>query len=158
MAKTLQSTEEKVKPFRLVKYFTFTSLIVIFSGTIVLSILNTHWARTMQREESEKYALLLIENLNHQIFLQFAIPVVLKYGGISLREREQFERLDKVVRSTLHSFKVEMVNIYDMEETISYSFDKSLIGKKNYGGTAFKKALLGETVSKQVQAGNVIEF
>ena len=158
MAKTLQSTEEKVKPFRLVKYFTFTSLIVIFSGTIILSILNSHWARTMQREESEKYALLLIENLNHQIFLQFAVPVVLKYGGISLREKEQFERLDKVVRSTLHSFKVEMVNIYDMKETVSYSFDKSLIGKKNYGGAAFNKALLGETVSKQVQAGNMIEI
>jgi signal transduction histidine kinase len=158
MAKTFQSAEEKVKPFRLVKYFTFTSLIVIFSGAIVLSILNTHWARTMQREESEKYALLLIENLNHQIFLQFAIPVVLKYGGISLREKEQFEHLDKVVRSTLHSFKVDMVNIYDMKETISYSFDKSLVGKKNYGGAAFKKAVKGETVSKQVQAGNVIEI
>ena len=82
MAMTLQSSEEKVKPFRLVKYFTFTSLIVIFSGAIIISILNTHRARTMQREKSEEYALLLIENLNHQIFLQFIIPVALKYGGI----------------------------------------------------------------------------
>ncbi|MDY6792132.1 MAG: ATP-binding protein [Thermodesulfobacteriota bacterium] len=158
MAMTVQSSKEKVKPFRLVKYFTFTSLIVIFTGAIVLSILNTHWARTLQRAESEKYALLLIENLNHQIFLQFAIPVVLKYGGISLRKKEQFEHLDKVVRSTLHSFKVEMVNIYSMNETVSYSFDKSLIGKKNYGGAAFKKALRGETVSKQVQVGNMLEI
>lgn len=158
MTMTLQSSEEKVKPFRLVKYFTFTSLIVIFSGTIILSILNTHWARTMQREKSEEYALLLIENLNHQIFLQFIIPVALKYGGIRLREKEQFEHMDKVVRSTLHSFKVEMVNIYDMTETVSYSFDKSLIGKKDYGGAAYKKALKGETVSKQVQVGNIIEI
>ena len=97
MAKTLQSTEEKVKPFRLVKYFTFTSLIVIFSGTIILTTLNSQRVRTMQREESEKYALLLIENLNHQIFVQWNVPVVLKYGGISLREKEQFEHLDKVV-------------------------------------------------------------
>jgi len=158
MAMTLQSSEEKVKPFRLVKYFTFTSLIVIFSGAIILSTLNTHRARTMQREKSEEYALLLIENLNHQIFLQFIIPVALKYGGIRLREKEQFEHMDKVVRSTLHSFKVEMVNIYDMNETVSYSFDKSLIGKKDYGGAAFKKALKGETVSKQVQVGNIIEI
>ena len=158
MAMTLQSSEEKVKPFRLVKYFTFTSLIVIFSGAIILSILNTHRARTMQREKSEEYALLLIENLNHQIFLQFIIPVALKYGRISLREKEQFEHMDKVVRSTLHSFKVEMVNIHDMTETISYSFDKSLIGKKDYGGAAYEKALMGETVSKQVQVGNIIEI
>lgn len=158
MAMTPQSSEEKVKPFRLVKYFTFTSLIVIFSGAIILSMLNTHRARSMQREESEKYALLLIENLNHQIFLQFTIPVVLKYGRISLREKEQFEHMDKVVRSTLHSFKVETVNIYDMKGTISYSFDKSLVGKKDNGGAAFKKALLGETVSKQIQVGNIMEI
>ena len=158
MAMTHQSSEEKVKPFRLVKYFTFTSLIVIFSGAIILSILNTHRARSMQREKSEEYALLLIENLNHQIFLQFIIPVALKYGGIRLREKEQFEHMDKVVRSTLHGFKVEMVNIYDMNETVSYSFDKSLIGKKDYGGAAFKKALTGETVSKQIQVGNIIEI
>ncbi len=151
-------SEEKVKPFRLVKYFTFTSLIVIFSGAIILSVLNTHRARAMQREESEKYALLLIENLNHQIFLQFIIPVALKYGEIRLRKKEQFEHMDKVVRSTLHGFKVEMVNIYDMKETVSYSFDNSLIGKKDYGGAAFKKALMGETVSKQVQVGNIIEI
>jgi hypothetical protein len=44
------STEEKVKPFRLVKYFTFTSLIVIFIGTLVFSLLNTHWAKAMQKK------------------------------------------------------------------------------------------------------------
>jgi len=158
MTINLQSSEEKVKPFRLVKYFTFTSLIVIFSGAIIISILNTHQARSMQREKSEEYALLLIENLNHQIFLQFSIPVAMKYGRISLREKEQFEHMNKVVRSTLHGFKVEIVNIYDMKGIISYSFDKSLIGKKNYEGAAFKKALMGETVSKQVQVGNIIEI
>jgi two-component system sensor histidine kinase HydH len=59
---------ERAKPFRLVKYFTFSSLIVIFIGTIILSVLNTHWVRSMQYQKSEDYALLLIENLNHQVF------------------------------------------------------------------------------------------
>ena len=84
----------------------------------------------MQQKKSEEYARLLIENLNHQIFLQFILPVALKFGKIQLREKEQFEILDKVVRSTLHSFKVDMVNIYDMKNTISYSFDQELIGKQ----------------------------
>ena len=109
------TAEEKVKPFRLVKYFTFTSIIVIFFGTIVLSILNTHWSREMQREKSKEYALLMIENLNHQIFLRFIIPVAYEYGRIRLREKAQFELMDKVVRTTLHSFPVEMVNIYDLD-------------------------------------------
>lgn len=151
-------SEEKVKPFRLVKYFTFTSLIVIFLGTIALSMLNTHWARKMQHEKSEDYALVLVENLNHQVFLQFVIPAALKYGKIQLREKKQFERMDKVVRSTLHSFKVDMVNIYDMNNIISYSFDQGLIGKKNAGGTGYQYALEGKTTSKLVQRGNFLEI
>jgi hypothetical protein len=109
---------EKEKPFQLVKYFTYSSLIIIFIGSIILSMLNSHVARSMQRKDSEDYARLLIANLNHQVFLRFALPAALKYGKIQLRNKEQFEHLDQVVRSTLHSFKVDMVNIYDMNNTI----------------------------------------
>jgi two-component system sensor histidine kinase HydH len=148
------SIEEKVKPFRLVKYFTFTSLVVIFIGTLIFSLLNMHWAKDMQKKKSEDYARLLIENLNHQVFLQFIVPVALKFGKIQLRDEKQFERLDRVVRSTLHSFKVEMVNIYDMNNTISYSFDHSMIGKHNLGGKGYKDAISGKSSSKLIQNGN----
>jgi signal transduction histidine kinase len=154
----LNSSEEKSKPFQLVKYFTFTSLIVIFIGALVLSFLNTHLARTMQQKKSEDYAQLLVENLNHQVFLQFIIPIALKYGKIQLREKEQFERMDKVVRSTLHSFKVEMVNIYDIDNTISYSFDPSVIGKKDSGGKGYRDAVAGKSMSKLLRRGNWIEL
>lgn len=152
-------SEEKVKPFRLVKYFTFTSLIVMFIGTIVLSVLNTHWARRMELKKSETYALLLVKNLNHQIFIQFFIPVTLKFGKIRLRDKEQFELMDKVVKSALHSFKVDMVTIYDIKENIvSYSFDRELIGKRNTGGTGYQKAVSGRSTSKIVQRGNFFEI
>lgn len=154
----LNATEEKVKPFRLVKYFTLISLIVIFCGTLILFMLNTHWARAMQKKKSEDYANLLVENLNHQVFLQFIIPVALKFGKIQLRNKEQFIRMDKVVRSTLHSFQVDMVNIYDMENTISYSFDQAVIGKKDAGGKGFQDAVLGKTTSKLLQRGNLFEI
>ncbi len=150
--------EEKIKPFRLVKYFTVTSLVLIFLGTIVLSILNTHWARAMLRQNSEDYALLIVENLNHQVFLQFVLPIALKYGQIQLRNTEQYDRLDQVVRNTLHSFNVETVNIYDIDSTISYSFNQDLVGRGNMGGTGYKKALGGERVSRQVQQGNFFEI
>ncbi|MGA8178550.1 MAG: ATP-binding protein [Desulfobacterales bacterium] len=151
-------TEETVKPFRLVKYFTFTSLILIFIGTLVFSLLNTHWAKTMQEKKSEEYARVLIENLNHQVFLQFVIPVALKFGKIQLSDEEQFERMDKVVRSTLHSFKIDMVNIYDMDNTISYSFDHSVIGKENAGGKGYHDALKGKFTSNLIQNGNWFEI
>ena len=47
-------------------------------------------------------------------FLSLIAIIILattKYGEIRLRKKEQFEHMDKVVRSTLHGFKVEMVNI-----------------------------------------------
>ena len=144
---------ERAKPFQLVKYFTFSSLIAIFIGTIILSVLNTHWVRSMQYQKSEDYALLLIENLNHQVFLQFILPVGLKYGKIELRNQEQFERMDSVVRSTLHSFKVEMVNIYSKKDVIAYSFSQELVGIENHGGTFYKSALDGVSSSKLVQNG-----
>ena len=152
------SIAERAKPFRLVKYFTFTSLIVIFIGTIILSLLNTHWVRSMQYQKSEDYALLLIENLNHQVFLQFILPVGLKYGKIELRNQEQFERMDSVVRSTLHSFNVEMVNIYSKNDVIAYSFSPELVGKENLGGTFYKNALDGQASSKLVQNGTFWEI
>jgi signal transduction histidine kinase len=149
---------EKIKPFRLVKYFTFTSLIVVFVGAIILTVLNTHWMRSINRAKSEDYALLLIENLNHQVFLQFIVPVALKFGKIQLRNEDQYEHLDKVVHSTFHSFKVDTVNIYDMKNTISYSFDKELIGKKDLGGAGYQRALEGAATSKIVQRGNFWEI
>ncbi len=149
---------ERTKPFRLVKYFTFASLIVIFFGTIILSVLSTHWVRSMQYQKSEDYGILLIENLNHQVFLQFILPVGLKYGKIELSNKDQFERMDSVVRSTLHSFKIEMVNIYSKDDVIAYSFDSELVGKHNVGGTFYKNALTGKASSKLVQNGTFWEI
>lgn len=154
----LKLTEEKIKPFRLVKYFAFAGLIVIFLVTIILTVLNTHWVKSMQRKKSEDYARVLIENLNHQVFLQFVIPVVLMSGKIQLSKREQFERMDSVVRSTMHSFDVETVNIYSMDNQISYSFDQEMIGRENYGGTGYMQARNGKWNSRLVQRGNFLQI
>jgi len=158
MEETATIPAEKTKPFRLVKYFTLSSLIVIFVGTLVLSAFDTHLARKMQLQKSEEYAKLLIENLNHQIFLQFILPAVLKYNRIQLSNPEQYNRLDQVVRSTLHSFKVEMVNIYDMQSTISYSFNKNIVGRKDIRSSGYKEALEGNSSSRLVQRGNFFEI
>ena len=154
----LYPKDDKSKPYRFVKFFTFFSLIVIFIGTIILFMLNIHWARMMQFKKSEDYALLLVENLNHQIFIKFLLPVALAYGKIQLREKEQFERMDKVVRSTLHSFEVESVNIYDKNNVISYSFEEDLIGKEGLGGRELEMAFKGKPASRLVQRGNFIEI
>jgi len=150
--------EEKVRPFTLVKYFTYSSLAVIFIGILVLSILNAHWAKAMQLKKSEDYAYLLIENLNHQIFSQFVIPMAIKFGKIQLRNKEQFERLDKIVQSTFHSFNVASVTIYDIQNIVSYSLDPELIGKEDIGGPEYYEALEGNASSALEQDGNFVEI
>ena len=151
--------EERIKPFRLVKYFTFPGLVVIFLVTIILSVLNTHWVKSMQRQNSEDYARSLIENLNNQIFVQVIVPIGLMFeGNIQFGNKETFERMDKVVRNTLHSFEVETINFYSMDNTILYSFDSDLIGRKNFGGTGYQQALEGKITSKLVQRGNFFEI
>ncbi len=153
------TVEEKVKPFRLVKYFTFTSLIVIFLGTIVLCFLNIHWARTLQFKKSGDYALLLAENLNHQIYTQFQIPVYYIFGKIQLRNKKQFELMDRIVRSTLHSFRIDRVNLYDVKDNvISYSFDPDLVGKRDMGGEGYRNAVEGKVSTRLVQNGNFWEI
>jgi len=152
------ATDEKVKPFRLYKFFTLTSFIVIFIGTIVLSVLNTHWAREMQFNKNEDYALLLISNLNHQIFRQFVLPLSLKVEEIRLSKQYQFERMDTIVRGTLHGFKIERIQIYNMENVIIYSFDKEIMGIEDIGGPGYQNAVMGNQISELEQSGSFWEI
>ncbi len=149
---------KSVKPFRLVKFFTFSSLVIMFAATIIISALNAHWVRNILLEKSEEYASLLVENLNHQVISRFMLPVLVKYGAVRLREKKQFLLMDKVVRSTLHSFNVEKVTIYDEKNIISYSFDQSIIGQKNAGGVHYEKAMKNQSTSRLLQHGNFLEL
>ena len=147
---------ERLKPFKLVKFFTFTSLVVILLGTLVLSMVIARRAETVLIHKSEDYALLMAENLNHQVFIQFIIPAALQFGQvIQLRNEVLFERLDQVVRNTLHSFSVETVNIFAKEKNvIFYSFDKELLGKEGLGGEDYLQALQGKSASKLIRRGS----
>jgi two-component system sensor histidine kinase HydH len=146
---------DRLRPFKLVKYFSFTSLIVILLGTLVLSMVIARRAEMVLIKKSEDYALLMAENLNHQVFVQFIIPAALQFGQvIQLRNEVLFERLDQVVRNTLHSFRVEKVNIFAKEKNvIFYSFDKELLGREDLGGRDYLEALQGESSSKLTGRG-----
>jgi len=99
----------------------------------------------------ENHALLIANNLNHQVFHYFTIPVRYRYGAISLREKEQSDLMDKIVRTTIHSLNIEQVNIYDMEKgIIAYSTNRDLIGLTGRGGMEYKAALEGKHSSRLV--------
>lgn len=81
-----------------------------------------------------------------------------KYGEIKLREPEQSRLLDAVITSTLHSFHVEMVNIYGTDNIIGYSFDKEQVGREDAGGVMYEQAMQKETTSKLIQKGSFLEL
>ena len=49
----IANPHKKTKSFKLYKYFSITSFVFIFIGAIVLSYLNTHWARELQLKKNE---------------------------------------------------------------------------------------------------------
>lgn len=149
---------ESIKPFRLVKYFTLTSLVVILIPTLILSIFISQRAKNELFRQSEQYALLVAINLNHQVFSQFVLPTVLKYGRIMLDRPQQYERMDKVVRNTIHGFKVDRVDVYNLKGVISYSTDSSLVGFSGLGGRDFNLAREGKSSSRLVSRGGFLGF
>lgn len=148
-----------LQPFRLVKFFSFTSLVMILAAALSLSWVISNNARKVLLERSEAYSLLLAENLNNQVFQQFVIPAVLRYGEIALSNSQQFKRLDSVVRTTTHGFKVDSVTIYDSTQNIiSYSTIDELVGMRDKGGIEYEKARKGESNSTLVSRGNLLSL
>lgn len=154
--KTKKRDLESVKPFRLVKYLSLSSLVVILISTVLLSGFISQRAKAILLQKSEQYAHLLAENINHQVFFEFTLPTLIVDGEIRLSRKNQYERLDKVVRNTIHGFSVERVNIYDPDQVLTYSTVPGNIGTKGDLGAPFQKALKEESVSFLVGGGESI--
>lgn len=152
-------SEVNLKPFRLVKFFSFTSLAVILVSTLILSWVISNYTKDVLLERSEAYAQVFAENLNHQVFQQFVLPTVLRYGAIALRYPRQFDRLDTIVRNTTHGMNIEAVSIYDSKENvISYSTVAERVGSRDVGGDEYRRALKGENNSLMISDSTLLNL
>lgn len=148
-----------LEPFKLVEYFSFSSLAVILVLTLLLSWLISENARRVMLEQNEEYSLLLAENLNQQVFRRFVLPAVIRYGGIALRNPEQFELLDTIVKGVTQGLKIDSVTIYDSSRNIiSYSTLPELVGKPDVGAAEYYKALKGTPNSRFTYSGSVLSI
>ena len=137
----------KHKPLHFVKVLSWTILLLILGSNLGLSVFQAKYAERVLLEKQKQFGLLLAENLSHQIFTRFTLPTIIGYGQISLRNAEQFTRLDQVVRSTIHSFHVQEVRIYDPELRISYCTDPNMVNRYGLAGEGAKRALTNEDAS-----------
>ncbi|MCF8032631.1 MAG: hypothetical protein K9K66_06610 [Desulfarculaceae bacterium] len=141
------SQSEAAKPFQLVKYFSVTSLIIILLFSLLISTAVSRRASELFLQKREQYALLLAENLNHQVMTRFVVPTITNHGGINVGQPEQFTLLDAVVKNTIHSLHVLKVNILDLEGNIIYSTQPDYIGRVSDEGAAYQGAVAGGAVS-----------
>ncbi len=139
---------ETAKPFKLVNYFFLSSFIVMLIFAVSLTLLITQRSKEALLRKTEAFAVLLAENLNHQVFLNFVLPMALQRKEVRSRDPQQFKYLDVIVRNTIFSFKIEKVNMYDPLNIIAYSTDLSLVGKKGLGGPDYRKAMAGKYSSR----------
>ncbi len=128
-------------PFDFVKFLSWSVFVLLGGFSLALSISISNYAETTLLSKQEQFALLLAENLNHQIYRRFTLPTLIGYGYITLKNDEQYARLDQVVLSTIHSFHVMEVRVYDLVDRISYATNKDLVGKTEQAGEAVKNAL-----------------
>jgi two-component system sensor histidine kinase HydH len=150
-------TDKNRRQFRLVKFFAYASFIVLIIFSFPFSMVISRQAKDILMKSYENYALLLGENLNYQVFQNFVLPVTSQFGKIRLREKFQYELMDRIVRNTTHIFKIDLVNIYDINNgVIAYSTDPSLLGKKVRESLGYKKAVMGENSSRLIFGGDTL--
>ncbi|RJX33830.1 MAG: two-component sensor histidine kinase [Desulfarculus sp.] len=138
---------EATRPFQLVKHFSVTSLVIILLFSLLISSAVSRRAGDLFLKKREQYALLLAENLNHQVMTRFVVVALAEYGGINVGQPEQFKLLDAVVKNTIHSFHVGKVNILDLEGNVIYSTQPDYIGRVGDEDRPFQSAVAGKPVS-----------
>ncbi len=154
-----RSDREGLLPFELVKYFAFTSLALIFCASLLLSWILADNAQHVLLKRSQDYSQLFAENLNRQVFLQFVLPTVVRYGRIALSDKRQFRRLDGIVRNITRGMHIDSVTIFDSRENIiSYSTITELVGRRNMGGLEYEKAKKGEDNSILISSGSLFSL
>jgi len=154
-----RSANSGSQSFALVKYFSYTSLAVLLLASLLLTWILSNNAKKVMLERSDSYSRLFAENLNRQVFLQFVLPTVVRYGRIALSDSTQFERLDVIVRNITRGMLIESVSIFDSgENIISYSTEPDLVGKRDVGGIEYQKALDGESNSVLISSGSLLNL
>lgn len=153
------SQSEGLLPFELVKYFAFTALLLILVASLILSWIISNNARVVLLQRSEAYSELFADNLNRQVFLQFVLPTVVRYGRIALSEKNQHERLDQIVNNITRGMHIDSVTIFDSRENIiAYSTRAELMGKEDMGGLEYRKALAGENSTILISGGSLLSL
>lgn len=115
--------------FHLMLYYSITSFIVIGIVSFLVGEVFSRIEKNDLIERSEKYAGYIVNHVNLKMYEDFFIPVISKYGYIDLvNNQDQFNRLDKVIKSNIYGFNLKKAYLFDMNGQIVYSNISEHIG------------------------------
>lgn len=142
--------------FNLILYYTITSFTVIAILSLVVGWIFPRMESQELIKRSEKYTQYFIVHLNYEIYKDFVFPTLKRNKHIDLENnREQFKKLDKVVRENMFGLNIKKLYLYDLEGHISYSTVPEHVGFTLNRGVNKKldSAICGEPASALLLAG-----
>jgi len=132
-------------PLSYARALSWVSLLLIVCTSLGISAVIANSARESLLAKQTDFAMLLAENLNHQIYRRFTVPTMLVFGRIALRQTPIYDRLDQVVLSVVHGWNLKSLRIYDPSSTVAYSMDKGELGNTSLASAAVRNALGGSS-------------
>ena len=108
--------------FHLMLYYSITSFVVIGIVSFVVGEVFSRIEKNDLIERSEKYAGYIVNHINLEMYEAFFVPSMDKYGYIDLENnKEQFNSLDKIIKSNIYGFNLRKIYLFDMNGQIVYS-------------------------------------
>jgi signal transduction histidine kinase len=137
-----QTLPDQEKQFRLVKYFSSVSILVIFASCLVLAVLMTREAEDIIYERVVEDTIMIMDNLNYQMYNHFLLPIYREKGQAKLSEPEAYKFLDEVIENTVYGFDISRVAIYDDKYGMQVYSSDSDVPVVNY----FPSVVSGEII------------
>ncbi|MDR2459512.1 MAG: hypothetical protein LBE38_01825 [Deltaproteobacteria bacterium] len=148
---------DQEKQFRLVKYFSSVSIAVIFIGCLVLAGVMSGQAEDIIYDRVVEDTIMIMDNLNFQMYNHFLLPIYREKGQAKLSEPEAYSFLDSVIQNTVYGFDISRVALYDANYgRLVYSSDSDtpvVVYKLNAtSGELFPESDFAEPLSSYLEA------
>ncbi len=133
--------------FGFTKILSLSSLALILATGLILTVVISNSAREMLLEKQEQFATLLAENLNHQIYRRFILPTLIGFGSIELSKEAQYDRLERVIESSVKGLNIRSLRIYDTDGVVSFATNPEDVGEGALADKAIQDVI--ETMEKR---------
>lgn len=136
--------------FRLLRYFTFLSLISIIVASLLLGGLFRHIAEENLVLNEERNNIAIARLLSNAIWPEFS-DFLSSASGMSnstIRTHLKTEKLDKTLERQSRGLNIIKIKIYDLNGFTAYSTDYKQIGKSKKNSPSFQATLNGGVISK----------